>query len=78
MPIHLRPAAASATAATLRDVVVEPRGTRVPGPSLRLEREIEIASLLSEDEVGQRLRAEPWTQSGILSTARILRLGVVV
>ena len=27
----------------------------------------------SQDEVDQRLRADPWTQSGILSTERILR-----
>jgi len=27
----------------------------------------------SEDEIGERLRADPWSQSGILSTTRIVR-----
>ena len=27
----------------------------------------------SEDEIDARLRADPWTQSGILSTTRIIR-----
>ena len=27
----------------------------------------------SEDEIDERLRADPWTQSGILSTTRIVR-----
>jgi uncharacterized protein YciI len=27
----------------------------------------------NEDEIGERLEADPWTQSGILSTTRIVR-----
>ena len=55
--------------------------TRLAGP---LEGTTEVLLVLradSENEIDERLKADPWTRSGILSTSRIarwnLRLGEV-
>jgi uncharacterized protein YciI len=46
---------------------------RLAGPLEGTTEVLLIFRAENKDEIDQRLKADPWTQSGILSTERILR-----